>query len=140
MIRRNRTLRHSIFPRFLTIRCFTSAGRVASAARLTPPVPIPTEDRPPRSQWQIGRARKDRRRRIDPTTFEKQYTPDEMEFMNAMQRFKEASGKSFPTHAEVIRIAIGIGYRLGIDEPDSAAEEPVDAPYAAESSTVITVA
>jgi hypothetical protein len=86
------------------------------------------------------RAKKDRRRRIDPTTFEKQYTPDEMEFMNAMQRFKEGSGKSFPSHAEVLKIAIAIGYRLAIDEPDSSEVEPVDEPSAAESSTVITLA
>ena len=47
------------------------------------------------------RQKKERRRRIDPTTFEKQYTDDEMEFMNAMQRFKELSGKTFPTYGEV---------------------------------------
>jgi hypothetical protein len=85
------------------------------------------------------RAKKDRRRRIDPTTFEKQYTTDEMEFMNAMQRFKEASGKSFPTHAEVLKIAIAIGYRLAIDEPDSSEVEPDDEPSSAESSAVITL-
>jgi hypothetical protein len=64
------------------------------------------------------RARKDRRRRIDPTTFDKQYTDDEMEFMNAMQRFKELSGKAFPTHGEVIKVAVGLGYRLQIVDPD----------------------
>ena len=42
------------------------------------------------------RAKKDRRRRIDPTTFDKQYTDDEMEFMNAMQRFKERLGQELP--------------------------------------------
>ena len=41
-----------------------------------------------------------------------------MEFMNAMQRFKESSGKSFPTHGEVLKVAIALGYRLAIDEPD----------------------
>jgi hypothetical protein len=75
------------------------------------------------------RTKKDRRRRIDPTTFEKQYTPDELEFMNAMQRFKESSGKSFPTHGEVLRIAVALGYRLAIDEPDLSADETlVDEP------------
>jgi hypothetical protein len=57
------------------------------------------------------RARKERRRRIDPTTFEKQYTEEEMEFMNAMQRFKELSGKNFPTHGDVLRVAVALGYR-----------------------------
>ncbi len=57
------------------------------------------------------RARKERRRRIDPTTFEKQYTDDELEFMNAMQHFKEQTGRSFPTHGEVLRVASSLGYR-----------------------------
>jgi hypothetical protein len=60
------------------------------------------------------RQRKDRRRRIDPTTFDKQYTPDELEFMSAMQQFKEHSGRPFPTHREVIKVAIALGYRKQI--------------------------
>ena len=57
------------------------------------------------------RAKKERRRRIDPTTFEKQYTDDELEFMNAMQQFKVQSCRSFPTHGEVLRVALALGYR-----------------------------
>ena len=57
------------------------------------------------------RARVERRKRIDPTTFEKQYTDDELEFMNAMQRFKERTGKPFPTYGEVIKVAVSLGYR-----------------------------
>jgi hypothetical protein len=57
------------------------------------------------------RVKQNRRRRIDPTTFEKQYTDDEVEFMNAIQRFKTQSGKAFPTHGDSLRIAIGLGYR-----------------------------
>jgi hypothetical protein len=64
------------------------------------------------------RAKKDRRRRIDPTTFDKQYTDDEMEFMSAMQRYKEITGKSFPTYREVIRVIVGLGYRRAVFEPD----------------------
>ena len=74
--------------------------------------PAADEARPER------RARKDRRRRIDPTTFDKQYSDDEMEFMNAMQRYKESSGKSFPTYREVIKVVVGLGYRRAVDEPD----------------------
>jgi hypothetical protein len=61
------------------------------------------------------RARAERRKRVDPTTFEKQYTDDELEFMNAMQRFKERTGKPFPTHGEVIRVAVALGYRKLVD-------------------------
>jgi hypothetical protein len=74
--------------------------------RATVPTPAPeTLPKPER------RARVERRKRIDPTTFEKQYTDDELEFMNAMQRFKERTGKPFPTYGEVIRVAVSLGYR-----------------------------
>src|SRR5690242_18522382 len=62
------------------------------------------------------RAKKERRRRIDPTTFEKQYTDDELEFMTAMQRFKVQTGKAFPSHRDVLRVAASLGYRKVIEE------------------------
>ncbi|MBV8384696.1 MAG: hypothetical protein JOZ63_19080 [Planctomycetaceae bacterium] len=65
------------------------------------------EGRPPVER----RTKKERRRRIDPTTFERQYTEDEIEFMNAMQRFKVQTGKEFPTYGEVLRVACSLGYR-----------------------------
>jgi hypothetical protein len=83
------------------------------------------------------RAKKDRRRRIDPTTFDKQYTDDEMEFMNAMQRFKEISGKSFPTFREVLRVLVDLGYRRIIVEPDPSSPEcELDEPIHLQESTV----
>jgi hypothetical protein len=83
-------------------------------------VPPPVEDKP--RAVPERRAKKERRRRIDPTTFEKQYTDDELEFMNAMQDFKTQSGKSFPSHGEVLRVAAKLGYRKAFlvgdeDEP-----------------------
>src|SRR5438128_1999290 len=60
------------------------------------------------------RARKERRRRIDPTTFEKQYTEDELEFMNAMQQFKVQSCTLFPTYGEVLRVACALGYTKAV--------------------------
>lgn len=74
-------------------------------------LPNQTNAKPPER-----RARKERRKRIDPTTFEKQYTDDEMEFMNAMQRFKERTGRPFPSHGEVIKVAVALGYRKFIDD------------------------
>ncbi len=73
------------------------------------------------------RARKERRRRIDPTTFEKQYTGDEIEFMNAVQQFKTRTGKSFPSHGDVLRVAVNLGYRksyLVEDDDPTEEEEP----------------
>jgi hypothetical protein len=91
----------------------------------------PTESPPPRETPQPlsdRRAKKDRRRRIDPTTFEKQYTVDELEFMNAMQRFKELSGKAFPTYGEVLRVAVGLGYRREVaDDSSVTGDEPISA-------------
>jgi hypothetical protein len=62
------------------------------------------------------RARKERRKRIDPTTFEKQYTDEELEFMNAMQRFKERTGKPFPTFGDVIKVAVSLGYLKMVED------------------------
>jgi hypothetical protein len=78
----------------------------------TPPAPLIRE----------RRVRKERRRRIDPTTFEKQYTDDELEFMNAMQRYKELTGKTFPSHGEVIKVAVSLGYRKLLPEDPSSSE------------------
>ena len=85
-------------------------------ARPATPAGHPAKRDQPRPE---RRARRERRKRIDPTTFEKQYTEDELEFMNAMQRFKERTGRAFPTHAEVIRVAISLGYRMPISEEPS---------------------
>lgn len=52
-----------------------------------------------------------RRGRVDPTTFEKVYTRDEVEFMLAMQQFKERNGKAHPTCGEILRVAASLGYR-----------------------------
>ncbi len=69
------------------------------------------------------RAKKERRRRVDPTTFEKQYSDDEMEFMNAMQQYKNRTGKPFPSYGDVLRVASGLGYRKAylIDEEEDGA-------------------
>jgi hypothetical protein len=72
------------------------------------------------------REKKERRRRIDPTTFEKQYSDDEMEFMNAMQRFKELSGKTFPSYGDVLKVAIMLGYRRAVFEFDTPLDGPED--------------
>jgi hypothetical protein len=97
----------------------------------------PHETPPPHHAPAERRAKKDRRRRIDPTTFDKQYTDAEMEFMNAMQRFKERSGKSFPTYREVLRVLVDLGYRRVLFEPDPAlCETDFDEPIVLQESTV----
>lgn len=68
--------------------------------------------------------RKERRRRVDPTTFEKQYSEEEIAFMNAIQTFKSRSGKMFPSHGDILRVALQLGYRkLAVDDPDVDVED-----------------
>jgi len=80
---------------------------------------------PPPRITKEQRVKKERRRRIDPTTFEKQYTDDELEFMNAMQQFKVQSCKSFPSHGEVLQVAFSLGYRKVVPGRDSDAAAEV---------------
>ena len=51
-----------------------------------------------------------RRRFVDPTTCERDYSADEMEFMQAMQEYKARSGRMFPTWSEVLEVLHALGY------------------------------
>ncbi|HEY1603161.1 MAG TPA: hypothetical protein VGG64_26390 [Pirellulales bacterium] len=51
-----------------------------------------------------------RRRQIDPTTCERDYTDEEVEFMNAMNSYKRTSGRMFPTCSEVLEVLRNLGY------------------------------
>ena len=56
------------------------------------------------------RVKVSRRRQIDPTTCERDYTPDEIEFMSAMNGYKHSSGRMFPTCSEVLEVLKRLGY------------------------------
>lgn len=51
-----------------------------------------------------------RRRQIDPTTCERDYSNEEIEFMRAMDEYKRASGRMFPTCSEILEVFRGLGY------------------------------
>ena len=51
-----------------------------------------------------------RRRFIDPTTCEREYSLAECEFMEAMQAYKHKSGRMFPTWSEVLEVLVNLGY------------------------------
>ena len=51
-----------------------------------------------------------RRRFVDPTTCEREYTVAEMEFMQAMHDYKQTSGRMFPTWSEVLEVIKALGY------------------------------
>ena len=56
------------------------------------------------------RAKVNRRRQIDPTTCERDYSADEVEFMSALDDYKRRSGRMFPTCSEVLEVIRGLGY------------------------------
>jgi hypothetical protein len=57
------------------------------------------------------RAKVERRRQIDPTTCERDYSEDQVEFMKAMDLYKRRSGRQFPTWSEVLEVLQNLGYR-----------------------------
>ncbi len=64
-----------------------------------------------------GQDKKSRRRHIDPTTCERDYDPDELDFMRAMDEYKRRSGRMFPTCSEILEVIRSLGYvRLGAEE------------------------
>ncbi|HQU41654.1 MAG TPA: hypothetical protein PK867_02535 [Pirellulales bacterium] len=66
-----------------------------------------------------------RRRQIDPTTCEREYSVEEVEFMNALDHYKRTSGRMFPTCSEVLEVLRGLGYvRSPSAAPTCVADEP----------------
>lgn len=63
----------------------------------------------------IERRRMDRRRQIDPTTCERDYSDEQIEFMRAMDDYKRKSGRPFPTWSEVLEVLLSLGYRKVAD-------------------------
>ncbi|MDR2762175.1 MAG: hypothetical protein LBB88_06190 [Planctomycetaceae bacterium] len=51
-----------------------------------------------------------RRRHIDPTTCERNYSMEEVEFMNAISEYKRSSGRMFPTCSEILEVLKNLGY------------------------------
>jgi len=98
--------------------------RRASRDRRTAPdrrvanVPVPVERRKLQR-----RAKVSRRRQIDPTTCERDYSAEEIEFMGALDDYKRTSGRMFPTCSEILEVLRNLGYeKRPVDE--SAATSP----------------
>jgi len=53
----------------------------------------------------------ERRRQVDPTTCERDYNDDEILFMKAMDQYKRANRRPFPTWSEVLEVLHSLGYR-----------------------------
>jgi hypothetical protein len=70
------------------------------------------EDVPVAAERRQGERRKvQRRRQIDPTTCERDYSNDEIEFMQALDEYKRENGRMFPTCSEILEVIRGLGYR-----------------------------
>jgi len=90
----------------------------------------------PTTQPQLEkRAKVQRRRQIDPTTCERDYSDEEVEFMNAMDEYKRTSGRMFPTCSEVLEVIRKLGY-LQLTPAEMATVRP----EATEETTEETVA
>jgi hypothetical protein len=75
-------------------RAWSSPGRVARSRRASQ-----------------ARNESGRRRLVDPTTCERDYSAAEMEFMHAIQTYKQKSGRMFPTWSEVLEVLQNLGYQ-----------------------------
>ena len=80
------------------------------------------------AERRAGQRRKvQRRRQIDPTTCERDYTSEEIEFMQAMDAYKRASGRMFPTCSEILEVIRNLGYAKVLHScplPNVASPEP----------------
>jgi hypothetical protein len=92
-------------------------NRIAKVEALQelPPVQTSTEMSNEERREIIDRRRQDRRRQIDPTTCERDYSDNEVEFMKAMDDYKRKSGRPFPTWSEVLEVMMSLGYRKVAD-------------------------
>ncbi len=82
-----------------------SAGRRATGERRTQQQPVAVEQRQTERRAKVAR-----RRQIDPTTCERDYSGEEVEFMRALEAYKRTSGRMFPTCSEVLEVLRGLGY------------------------------
>lgn len=81
-------------------------GRRAEASAEAKPTKETAEKKPALER----RQKVNRRRQIDPTTCERDYSDSEVEFMNALDEYKRKSGRMFPTCSEVLEVIRELGY------------------------------
>ena len=75
-------------------------GRRAASDRRNQNAPVAEE-----------RRKTSRRRQIDPTTCERDYSEAEIEFMHALDDYKRRSGRTFPTCSEILEVLGELGYQ-----------------------------
>lgn len=82
------------------------------------------------------RVKVNRRRQIDPTTCERDYSLEEVEFMSAMDEYKRRNGRMFPTCSEVLEVVKALGYEKR-PKTEAAAPPTVELPVASLSTSAV---
>lgn len=100
----------------LTDRRATADRRKSSTDRREKDIPVPVERRKLERRAKVAR-----RRQIDPTTCERDYSVDEVEFMSALNEYKRTSGRMFPTCSEILEVIRGLGYEKRRADSENAA-------------------
>jgi hypothetical protein len=77
-------------------------------------IPVAVERRSGKERRHQG----ERRRQVDPTTCERDYSDDEILFMKAMDQYKRANRRPFPTWSEVLEVLHALGYRKVAEPTD----------------------
>jgi len=127
---------HSAANGLVTVDRRTDSDRRKGGDRRKSSVPVAEERR------RIQRREKvNRRRQIDPTTCERNYSVEEIEFMNAIEAYKRTSGRMFPTCSEVLEVLRGLGYEKRNPIASSApTNAPAEGTPAIEGTTAIPAA
>ena len=91
-------------------------GREDEGDRRKRNIPVATDRRAANAA--AKRKTSERRRLIDPTTCERDYSDDETDFMKAMDRYKRDNRRPFPTWSEVLEVMRSLGYRKVAEPTD----------------------
>jgi hypothetical protein len=113
-----------------TIDRRASRDRRAATDRRVHSAPVVVERRALERRVKVSR-----RRQIDPTTCERDYSSDEIEFMGAIDEYKRSSGRMFPTCSEVLEVIKSLGY---VKCPKTEAPVLPDADLSATTSSIPT--
>jgi hypothetical protein len=95
-------------------RATERSDRRAGNDRRKKNIPVAIERRSGKDRRQLG----ERRRQIDPTTCERDYSDEEIAFMKAMDQYKRDNRRPFPTWSEVLEVLRALGYRK-VAEPSA---------------------
>jgi hypothetical protein len=98
---------------------FDEVAQAPSQERLGGENPVDPNALPPSHEEEIGYRRirvisyriRRRSRFVDPLSSGREYSEEELEFMRAMQEYKVASGRMFPTWHEVLHVLHALGYQ-----------------------------